>query len=211
MTDMVEAKSGYHHGDLRRALTDAAERLVEARGAEGFSLREAARAVGVSANATYRHFPDKRALLGAVARQGLDRLSASMRAGQDRVTRTDEPPSIARFKAIGRAYVAFAHEHPELFRLVFGQVDQRQLAPSTGSHPSPYELLGQALDVLVEEGRLAVGDREGAELKAWTVVHGFAALGEGAWPAGRPGTRSERQRTLDSLLDFVVRGLGIEA
>ena len=206
---MAGAKSSYHHGDLRRALVDAAVELVEARGAEAFSLREAAREVGVSANATYRHFPDKRALLGAVARVGLDRLSQKMLRSQGRAARTGDPPTIARFKATGRAYVAFASDHPELFRLIFGPPEQRELAPPLGEHPSPYELLGLALDGLVEDGRLSASDRVGAELRAWTVVHGFAALGIGDDADRRLGSRRERAASLESLLDFVVRGLGV--
>lgn len=206
---MDSPKRSYHHGDLRRALVDAAVELVETKGAEAFSLREAAREVGVSANATYRHFPDKRALLGAVARVGLDRLSDSMRRSQSRAARSSGPPSIARFKATGRAYVAFAGEHPELFRLIFGPPEQRELAPPEGEHPSPYELLGLALDDLVEDGRLSTSDRKGAELRAWTVVHGFAALGIGDDADTRLGSRRERAASLESLLDFVVRGLGI--
>jgi AcrR family transcriptional regulator len=64
----------YHHGDLRRALVDAALALVQERGAEGFTLREAARRVGVSQTAPYRHFETKEALLAAVAEEGFTTL-----------------------------------------------------------------------------------------------------------------------------------------
>ncbi|MDC0678471.1 TetR/AcrR family transcriptional regulator [Sorangium atrum] len=64
---MTDAKAAYHHGDLRNALVETATELVRTSGAEGFSLRDAARTLGVSANATYRHFDSKSALLTAVA------------------------------------------------------------------------------------------------------------------------------------------------
>ena len=67
---MTDSKEPYHHGNLRHALTVAAAHLVEQHGSDGLSLREAARAVGVTANAAYRHFDDKAALLTAVAARG---------------------------------------------------------------------------------------------------------------------------------------------
>src|SRR5690349_249520 len=65
-------KEAYHHGDLRRALLDATLRLVDQKGPQGFTLRAAARAAGVTPSATYHHFEDKDALLAAVAEEGFD-------------------------------------------------------------------------------------------------------------------------------------------
>src|SRR6476646_9579187 len=76
---IVPTRPTYHHGDLRNSLIRAALGLVAERGVEGFSLREAARTVGVSASACYRHFADREELLAAVAHEGLDTLSEEMR------------------------------------------------------------------------------------------------------------------------------------
>jgi AcrR family transcriptional regulator len=76
---MTQARDAYHHGDLRNALVASAVRLIEASGPGAFSLREAAREVGVSANAAYRHFDDKSALITAVAADGFARLAERMR------------------------------------------------------------------------------------------------------------------------------------
>lgn len=73
-------KAAYHHGDLRNALVTAALEMVEAGDVESFSLREVARRVGVSANATYRHFDDKASLLVAVTRAGFELMAESMRS-----------------------------------------------------------------------------------------------------------------------------------
>jgi len=118
---MSHARDAYHHGDLRNALVASAVRLIEQGGEAAFSLREAARDVGVSANAAYRHFDDKTALLTAAAAGGLERLSALMQAAMDRAGKSGgrESLAIARFRAVGRAYVEFALAHPELFRLMF--------------------------------------------------------------------------------------------
>lgn len=107
-------KSGYHHGDLRAALIQAGLDLLADRDVEGLSLREVARAVGVSAPSVYRHFPDKQALMTALALEGLAKLSA---AQHDAVAQTQERTDA--FAAAGRAYVRFALAHPALFRLIF--------------------------------------------------------------------------------------------
>src|SRR5512144_3334234 len=83
------ARARYHHGDLRNALLETALRLVSERGAEGFSLREAARAVGVSPGAAYRHFADKAALLGALSADGHARLAVAM---QRALAQLSSPP-----------------------------------------------------------------------------------------------------------------------
>ncbi|MFM9014057.1 MAG: TetR/AcrR family transcriptional regulator, partial [Gemmatimonadota bacterium] len=125
---MTQPRDAYHHGDLRNALVASAVRLIESSGPGAFSLREAAREVGVSANAAYRHFDDKSALMAAVAADGFARLAARMRrAMDDASTRgADGPPPVVRFKAVGRAYVEFAADHRELQQRV---ERRRPLAP----------------------------------------------------------------------------------
>lgn len=107
-------KTAYHHGDLRTALIRAGLDLLADRDLEGLSLREVARAVGVSAPSVYRHFPDKQALMTALAHEGLAKLSAAQHAA---VADTREPGEA--FAAAGRAYVRFALANPALFRLIF--------------------------------------------------------------------------------------------
>lgn len=205
-------RDSYHHGDLRNALVSAAVRLIEQGGHEDFSLREAAREVGVSANAAYRHFADKSALVTAVNHDGFERLSRAMQAAMDQVPDSGEPRRdvLERFKAVGRAYVAFASEHPELFRLMFGTGGAAAVCGAPGAPldlgtPSPYALLEQALDALVAAGLLSATQRPGAELKAWVVVHGFASLGLGEGVA-LPGCPAPTE-ALESVLQFAVIGL----
>jgi AcrR family transcriptional regulator len=187
---MPQARDAYHHGDLRNALVASAVRLIEAGGPSTFSLRGAAREVGVSANAAYRHFDDKSALITAVA------------AG-----RGDEFVAIARFKAAGGAYVGFAADHPEIFRVMFGEcgAECRNAGPGDQEVETPWTLLGRALDALVTDGFLRPDRRVGAELKVWTVVHGFASLSLDGLVAAP--TQRERKAALEALLDFTVVGL----
>jgi AcrR family transcriptional regulator len=209
LPSMGPPRARYHHGDLRNALVGAALERIGQGGQAAFSLREAARDVGVSANAAYRHFDDKAALLTAAAAAGFERLSRRMRLAMNRAARRAGGGSvaIARFKAVGRAYVAFALDQPELFRLMFSESGGActGATPTAPEKPTPWQLVGLALDDLVAEGVLAPAQREGAELKVWSAVHGFAALvlaGGAAMPRGR-----SRSVALEALLAFTVRGL----
>ncbi|MFN6190722.1 MAG: TetR/AcrR family transcriptional regulator [Planctomycetia bacterium] len=206
---MSQTREAYHHGDLRNALIASAVRLIEQGGEAAFSLREAARDVGVSANAAYRHFDDKSALLAAAAAGGLEQLASRMMKAMDRAAESGnkERRAIARFKAVGRAYVEFAMAHPELFRLMFSGsgVACLDVGVASVATPTPWELLGRSLDALVTDGLLPADRRAGAELKAWSVVHGFASLalaGHSAVPTGR-----QRHAALESALEFGVLGL----
>jgi AcrR family transcriptional regulator len=100
-------KTRYHHGDLRRALLDAAMTLIDIRGREALTLREAARRAGVSEAAPYRHFANLDELLGAVALEGFEMLIADL-----------ESTSSAR--RIKNVYLAFADDFPGRYQLMFG-------------------------------------------------------------------------------------------
>jgi AcrR family transcriptional regulator len=123
----VGSQAPYHHGDLRNALVEVGLALIEKVGAEAFSLREVAREVGVSANAAYRHFEDKGALLMAIAVRGFERLSSRMQDAMltARPKGAARSRAVARFNAAARAYVDLAREHPQLFALMFGSAGHR--------------------------------------------------------------------------------------
>lgn len=154
----------YHHGNLRRALLDAALELFVQRGAFDFTLRELAREAGVTHNAPYRHFAGKTELLAALRDEGFETLAAS---AQRALAGHDEPR--ARVRALGDAYVRFAIERPHHFRLMLSEAG----AANTGA----FDLLRVAL----EDGRKAgvvrddLSARELA-LAAWSLVHGLASL-----------------------------------
>src|ERR1700733_2969617 len=101
----------YHHGDLSRALVDAARRILEAEGAAALSLRAVAREAGVSPAAPYHHFKDKTELLEAVAHQGWEAMSDAIVEAR----RSAADPAAA-LTNIGLAYVNFSRENPALYR-----------------------------------------------------------------------------------------------
>ena len=155
----------YHHGDLRAALLAEGLRLVETSGADALSLRAVARAAGVSATSVYRHFPDKRALMMALAQEGVRRLGEAQR-GAAAVAGT----GAAAFSATGVAYVRFALANPGLFRLTFTYPGIDVGDPTSDAAASL--LHDHALD-------MAHGDARQARivaLRAWALVHGLALL-----------------------------------
>ena len=193
--------SSYHHGNLRAELVREAVALAREKGAAGVVLREVARRAGVSHNAAYRHFADRDELLGLVAGAGLEELARAMAARLGgRFGGTTADRARQRLRAIGRAYVEFALAEPGLFGVAFG-------APTVPdeAEDGPYELLGQALDGLVEAGLMTAAGREGAEIVCWSAVHGFAMLHlEGPL---RDEPLAERDLELDRMLDHIERGL----
>lgn len=104
----------YHHGDLPHALLDAAERLLNEHGADGVSVRKAATLAGVSSGAPYRHFRDRDALMSALAARGHRELAQKMQA---RIDAAGANP-IDRLRAQGVAFVLYARERPEMFRVM---------------------------------------------------------------------------------------------
>lgn len=154
----------YHHGDLRAALVAAGLRALESTDISEISLRALAREVGVSATAVYRHFPDKRALLGAMALEGLAMLGQMQQ--QAAIEAGDQA-----FSATGRAYVRFALANPSLFRLVFTHCELRGEGLPEGNLAADM-LLGSA-------ARFTGGNKAEARrfaLQAWALVHGLAML-----------------------------------
>lgn len=204
-----QADRGYHHGDLRNALVEAAVKLIAERGVEAFSLREAGRQVGVSPTAAYRHFADKSALLGAVASDGFARLATAMERGMARAPGAPGSPGRAagRLAAVGEAYVDFALRHPAHFRVMFGPwLQAADCLPGVGpSGKDPFQLLVEALDGLVEAGVIQASARTGAEIVAWSAVHGLAALlVDGSLQLGP----RQRAQALRRVQQSVLLGLG---
>ena len=171
---MGRRRKPYHHGNLRRALLDAALRLVETEGAEALTLRAAARLAGVSQAAPYRHFADKQALLAAVAEEGFRALTEAMR--RSAAAHADLP--LARLRALGLAYVEFATGHPAHFRVMFGrEVADRSAYPSLqAAATETFGLLVEAVAESQRAGLVRPGDPQELALSAWSIVHGLSAL-----------------------------------
>lgn len=168
-------ENAYHHGDLRRALLDAAARLVAREGAARVSLRAIAREAGVSHAAPYHHFADREALLAGVAASGFDRLRAAMEEGAASVAAADP---LRRLQGAGVAYVRFAVGNPEVYRLMFGGLlaDRTRYPELREATESAFAVLLRLLDS-TDAGAGSDADAFSAVATAtWSTVHGLAFL-----------------------------------
>jgi AcrR family transcriptional regulator len=166
---MATARS-YHHGNLRAALLESAERTLRRRGAGELSLRELAREVGVSHAAPRRHFADKQALLDALAEDGFERLGRELEQAM-----AGAGESLGeQLGAFARAYVRFATEHATLLELMFaGKHRDESLRAAADRAFAP----ALALFVRAQaEGQVVAGDTEQVGLVALATLHGLAAL-----------------------------------
>ena len=172
------AKRGYHHGDLRRALLDAALPLIRKGGLEALTLRAVAGAAGVSQTAPYRHFADRAALVAAVADQGFERLHGKLVAAAsapERTTGRKQQTARGGLQAIAVAYVRFALDHPEEYRVMFGGEIAASQPPSP-SRAKVFAFLRGGIEMLQGRGLVRAGDPQAMAIAAWSLVHGLAML-----------------------------------
>src|ERR1700761_1452458 len=113
--DQGRAERGYHHGNLKEALLQAALDLIAKKGPAGFTFADAARLAGVSPAAPYRHFRDRDELLSSIALRGFEQFEAMLSSAWD----DGRPETIAAFERVGKAYLAFAREEPAFYSAMF--------------------------------------------------------------------------------------------
>jgi AcrR family transcriptional regulator len=162
----------YHHGNLRTALLDAAERTLRERGVQALSLRELAREVGVSHGAPRRHFPDRQSLLDALARAGFERLGAELRAAAEVAGEGFEP----RVRAIGAAYVRFATEDAALLELMFAGKHREGADDLADAADRAFAVMLELIEQGQREGALESGDPKRVGLVLFATIQGIAAL-----------------------------------
>lgn len=200
-------RDSYHHGDLTNALTGAAIQLARTGGPAAVVLREAARQVGVSATAAYRHFAGHGELMHAVKDQAQVQLARQMRDELDALPADRDPArdAVRRLRGLGAGYVGFALAEPGLFRTAFCHVEFKAQQDAGIDNAPSYRLLGEVLDALVAAGAMPASRRPGAPVAAWSAVHGLALLLLDGPLAGLPPDQ------LDPLIgvtvDMVVAGL----
>lgn len=168
------AADTYHHGDLRQALIDAAESMLQQQGLEAFTLRECARRAGVSHAAPAHHFGDARGLLSACAASGLDRLADTI---DGYLSLTPAGDTTAHLRAVGQAYIDFALANRALFQLMFRR---DRLNPQDDALRAAGKRVGDALrdaiDAVLAERKLPAAERGQRILLAWSLVHGYVTL-----------------------------------
>ena len=192
------ARAPYHHGDLRRALIEAARAMVDEGGSAALTVRAVAQAVGVSIAAPYRHFEDREALLAAVLAEGFDALAEHTEAAR----RAAAPDARAALLAIGLAYVKFASQRPALYRLMFGPECDK------ANHPDLMSAGDRAIGVLQRTvadvhaaGLIEAEQMQPLALAGWSLSHGLATLhADGMFDGKVPGELLDNARAVMELL-----------
>lgn len=156
----------YHHGALREALIEGARELLTERGAEGFSLNELARRVGVSSAAPYRHFADREALLSALRDEGYDRFGAAQLAA---AARAHDPAE--RIIRLVSAYLRFAEDNSAVFGMMFRYWSWAEVRADT------FAPLVDAVAQAQRSGVLPADQATTALARTiWSTIHGLTTL-----------------------------------
>ena len=208
--DVDDQDRPYHHGDLHRAIVRAAlEILSETQNLE-FSLRELARRAGVSHNAPYKHFADKRELLAAVSAAGFETLAKRMAVEAARFSN----PRGKLFATL-RAYVRHGVENPALYRLMFGAYLSGPDRERPAIERTAAEKAKGLISDLIVEGALGRAipatprnERKiaGAVLTCWSLMHGLTQL----LADGLVGPGKKAEELSDSLVQAMIAGLATE-
>jgi AcrR family transcriptional regulator len=199
-------RRGYHHGNLREALIDAALTLIADKGPAGFTIAEAARLAGVSPGAPYRHFRDAEALLAEVALRGFERFGASLAAAWN----DGRPDPLRAFEALGRAYLAFARQEPAYYAAMFETHISFEAHPGLlSASERAFAILRQGADRLT--AKLPREDRPPSLMMAlhvWAMSHGIASLFVRADPSRRKLPMSPEE-LLEAGMLIYLQSLGL--
>lgn len=198
-------KQGYHHGNLRQALIEAALKLIEAQGPQGFTLSDAAKSAGVTPAAVYRHFAGRDDLIAECARQGFEIFADLM----EHAYNGGKPTALRAFEATGRAYLAFARKFPGHYMAMFESGVNLNADPALArSAERARGVLTRAAEELTKE--LPEARRPPASMFAahiWALSHGVVEL----FARGAPGARAPfpPEDLLEAGLGIYLRGLGL--
>ena len=193
----IPAGRGYHHGNLRQALLDAALALIEVGEEQGVSLRTVAARAGVSNAAPYRHFQDREALMAAVATIGFDRLLESLRRARESAGEGEE------LLANAMAYLDFASKNIGLYRVMFTEnhlvirFDEGLARSSTAAFQELQDVVGARLPATCGEG-----EAKRVATAIWAGLHGTALLASGRLiPVGGPRAQAEATAVARLLIE----------
>ncbi len=200
-------KRGYHHGNLRQALVEAALGLIEAKGPTGFTLSEAAKQAGVTPAAVYRHFEGRSDLIAEAARQGYEIFADVMQYAFD----SGQPSALAAFEATGRAYLAFARKYPghyiSMFESGISVNRTPELAAASARARAVMERAAAELSEHIPQDKRPPAAMFSAHI--WAMSHGVVEL----FARNSPGSQSPfpPEDLLESGIGVYLRGLGLIA
>jgi len=204
----AKPETPYHHGALREALLQAAERVLERDGLAGLTLRAVAREAGVSHAAPTHHFGDLTGLLSELAAVGFRQFNAAMASSSDAAT-----TPLERALARPKAYVAYAQAHPGMYGIMFRTERLDYSRPSLHeAAEASFAGLANAIGAMRQEqiSEDALTLNQGAAIaRAWSMVHGFTTLlldGRLEDILGRLPAGTTAERLLESMLTAPISG-----
>lgn len=202
------SRRGYHHGNLREALVNAALTLIASKGPAGFTFAEASRAAGVSPAAPYRHYRDRDGLMADIATRGFVRFAEELSAAWNK----GKPGIRKAFLNMGRAYIHFARSEPALYAAMFeADLPRGTYAKLDEAGARAFALVQEASEALCSE--LPKDKRPPAlmmSLHIWSMAHGVAAL-FARNDRGRKPIPMSPEELLEAEMHIYLAGLGITA
>ncbi len=199
------SKRGYHHGNLRQALVDAALQLIELRGPTGFTLSEATKQAGVTPAAVYRHFEGREDLIAEAALQGYEIFGDLMQHAYE----SGQPSALQAFEATGRAYLAFARKFPGHYIAMFEsgiQINRTAALASVANRANGVlEKAATDLSQHIPEHKRPPPSMFSAHI--WAMSHGVVEL----FARNSPGRASPfpPEDLLETGIGIYLRGLGL--
>lgn len=198
-----DSRRGYHHGNLREALIEAALDLIKAKGPAGFTFAETARSAGVSPAAPYRHFRDRDALMADVARQGFERFGQFL----SNAWNDGRPDSFTALGNVGKAYLAFARTEPAYYSAMF------EAGIPLDDHPELRQAGERAFAIVRKAAEQLSATLPGRPpslmmaLHIWALAHGIASL-FARGDAGRRTLPMSPEDLLEAAVLIYLQGLG---
>jgi AcrR family transcriptional regulator len=200
------AERGYHHGNLKEALLEAALRLIAEKGPAGFTFADAARLAGVSPAAPYRHFRDRDELLSSIAQRGFEQFEAVLTAAWD----DGRPDTVTAFERVGKAYLGFARAEPAFYSAMFESGLPVDLNPALqAASERAFGIIRAAAERLAALAPPGV-TRPPALMMAlhiWSMSHGVASL-FARGDAARRKLPMSAEDLLEAEVLIYLRGLG---
>ena len=204
--DQRRTERGYHHGNLKEALLQAALGLIAEKGAAGFTFADAARMAGVSPAAPYRHFRDRDELLSSIAQRGFEQFEALLTQAWD----DGRPDTVTAFERVGRTYLAFAREEPAFYSAMFESGVPVETTPALlAASERAFAVIRAAAERLAALAPPGM-PRPPALMMAlhiWAMAHGIASL-FGRGDAARRKLPMSAEDLLEAEVLIYLRGLG---
>ncbi|MEM9583139.1 MAG: TetR/AcrR family transcriptional regulator [Pseudomonadota bacterium] len=198
-------KRGYHHGNLKQALVEAALKLIEQKGPSGFTVAEAAKSAGVTPAAVYRHFDGRESLIAECALQG-HRIFGDL---MEHAYADGQPSALSAFEATGRAYLAFARKFPGHYMAMFESGLSLQASPdlavASARSRGVLERAATALSEHIPEDKRPPASMFSSHI--WAMSHGVVEL----FARGAPGAKAPfpPEDLLEAGIGIYLRGLGL--